>query len=94
MYDWKDCEYLIKKFRENNIANKNSTIYCEYKFGPLTTRRRNLALAERKKLKAEGEILGGYVAYPARLMVKTTAKSNYFMIKDFSSAKVEFGKRD
>jgi len=96
LYDWKDGEFIIDELRKNNIKNK-SPISCEQKYGPLTTQRRNLALAERKVLKDKGEICAGYIAFPAKLMVKTSFRkgSKYFMIKDFSKAPIDFsGKRD
>ena len=65
-------------------------MYCEYKFGPLTTRRRSMALQERKGLKAEGKITSGYIAYPAKLMVKLRGEDQYKLHKDFSKAKVDW----
>ena len=95
MYDWKDCEYLMKKFREHNINNPGSKVRVEYKYGPLTTKRRNLAMAERKRLKSTGGMVSAYVAYSAKLMVKTSPHGKYKLHQDFSNAKVEFGgKRD
>ena len=93
-YCWKESQYVLDEFRKNNIANKDSKVSCENKYGPLTTRRRNLALAERKSLKDKGEIMNGYIAFPAKLMVRTTPRSKYFMIKDFTTTQIEFGKRD
>ena len=94
LYDWKDSEFCLEKFRNNNVNNKDSKIYCEQKYGTITTKRRNAAMAERKALKEKGETVAGYVAYPARLMVKTSFRkgSNYFLKKDFSNAPI--GMRD
>ena len=94
IYDWKDCELIIEKFRLHNMSNPTSPIRVEYKYGPLTTKRRNLAMAERKRLKDNGDIISAYVAYPAKLMVKSTRSEKYKLQQDFSQAKVEFGKRD
>ena len=93
IYDWKDCEALIEKFREHNMANRDSPLRVEYKYGPLTTKRRSLALNERRTLKQNGAIISGYVAYPARLMVKTEPAGKYSEYKDFSKTKIDFKKK-
>ena len=62
MYSWKSCEEIIWK------ARSNRTMYVDYKYGPITTKRRNLALQKRRELINSGEIVKGHVAYPARLM--------------------------
>ena len=36
-------------------------------------------------MKEAGEIVSGYVAYPARLMTKAAGSSEYRMVEDFSS---------
>ena len=51
IYDWKDCEVMIEKFREHNMTNRDSPLRVEYKYGPLTTKRRSLALNKRRTLK-------------------------------------------
>ena len=46
---------------------------------------------KRKSLKTSGEIISGYIAYPARLMVKRPGASrndNYILYEDFS--KIEY----
>ena len=90
IYDWKECEKLVDNFRKNNIADRSSQIQCEYKYGPMTTRRRNMALVERKRLKESGELVSGYVAYPAKLMVKKRGEKEYKLHMDFSRSKVEW----
>ena len=87
IYDWKDCERLTEAFRKNNIQ-KRSKVQCDYKYGPKTTRRRNMALNERKTLKSQGKIVSGYVAYPAKLMVKLQGEQDYKLHKDFSKAEI------
>ena len=49
-----------------------------------------MALKKRSELKRDGKIVSGYVAYPARLMVKADSTSGYELVKDFSKEKVEF----
>ena len=39
LYDWKDAEYIKKIFTHINIKDKQFRIYCEQKYGPLTTAR-------------------------------------------------------
>ena len=82
---------VIDNFRNQNIAKK-TTVTADYKYGPLTSKRRSLAMLERKKLKDNNEIVSGYVAFPARLMVKTSNRegSKYKLHKDFSKEKVSF----
>lgn len=96
LYKWPDAERIVDAFRKYNIANPEHAVSCDFKYGPLTTRRRNMAFLERKKMKERGEIVSGYVAYPARLMVKTSRRqgTKYICQKDFSHEPVSFGKRD
>ena len=93
-HDWKDSEWLKTIFRKNNMNNPGCHIYCEQKFGSKTTQRRNQAMVMRKKLKDDGKIFNGYVAYPARLMVKTSDArgAKYILEKDFSKDEVNFGR--
>ena len=93
-YDWKDCELVKTDFRKNNMNNPSCHIYAEQKFGPKTTMRRNMAMIMRKELKNENEIVNGYVAYPARLMVKTSTikGAKYICKKDFSKEEVIFNR--
>ena len=76
------------------MNNPSCRIYAEQKFGPKTTLRRNMALVMRKQLKNDNGILNGYVAYPARLMVKTSAikGAKYVCKQDFSKEEVAFGR--
>ena len=86
VYQWEHCERLVEDFRKLNISGQTN-IQVEYKYGPRTTWRRNQALMKRKHLKTSGEIMSGYVAYPARLYVKrpgATREDKYVMIQDFS----------
>ena len=91
--NWKDSELVKNKFLKNSISNNNnSTVYADQKFGPLTTARRSNALKLRKELKAAGTIASGFVAFPAKLMVKVTHDKNerYVMRRDFSKDEVKF----
>ena len=90
--DWRDSERVKEAMRKININNTDSKVYCENKFGPRTTVRRNLALKERKRLIAEGTIFNGYVSHPARLMAKDSrAKGDkYKLWHDYSKEPVKF----
>ena len=72
------------------ISEKEFKITADQKYGPITTRRRGLALRKRKELKAQGVIAGGYVKFPARLMVNlpgnvdVEGRKIYTMHTDFS----------
>jgi len=79
MMCWKDCEHIIRSFR-----NSNTGIRVDYKYGPRTTRRRNMALQHRMELKKKGELDQGYVKYPAKLMGRKRNDKEYKLIKDFS----------
>ena len=93
-YDWKDSEFVKHQFRLNNMNNSRSRTYAEQKYGPRTTVRRNQAMVLRKQLKEAGSITSGYVAHPARLMVKHTTNRNEHFIcqRDFSKDEVKFGR--
>ena len=79
MHSWKDCEDIIDTFRKNN-----SGVYVDYKYGPMTTKRRNLALQLRKELKQKGEIDQAFISYPAKLKGRKRGEREYKVIKDFS----------
>lgn len=90
LYSWEVCEKLVEDFRQLNIQG-HSYIRVEYKYGPWTTYRRNQALLRRKELKEAGDIMSGFVAYPARLMIKRPGRSRtdpYELYEDFSKIKV------
>ena len=82
MFKWKDCEEIIWE------ARQKKSVLVDYKYGPLTTRRRNLALQLRRTLINEGTIVKAHVAYPARLMGKSATDKKYREIKDFSKTDV------
>ena len=47
---------------------------------------------KRKELKSQGKIVGGYVAFPAKLMIKKTLQSKYELAHDFSNIDVNYHK--
>ena len=79
MHSWKDCERIIEHFRKDG-----SNIFVDYKYGPRTTKRRNLALKLRQELKQKNELRQAYISYPAKLMGKRTGETRYSLIEDFS----------
>jgi len=83
--DWRDSERTKDAFRKA----KNG-VFADQKVGPRTTKRRDMALKERKRLIEQSIIYNGYVAHPARLMVKDTLVrgAKYKMFKDFSKEPV------
>ena len=91
-FSWKESEYVKGQFRASNVENHSSTIFCEQKYGPRTTVRRNQAMMLRKQLKGNNQIASGYVAFPARLMVKYTSNRDerYICKRDFSKEEVKF----
>jgi len=80
-YDWKSSEFIKRQFRFNATE-----LQCDNKYGSRTSARRNLAMKERKRLKDNGSIAGGYVDFPARLMVRDSNARGvkYYLKKDFS----------
>ena len=89
--DWRDSERVKEAFRKNNANNNSNTkVFCENKFGPRTTVRRNLALKERKQLIENGQISNGYISHPARLMARETRGGKYKLWRDFSKEPVKF----
>ena len=93
LYCWSDCENITKSFRFYNMENPGYKIYANYKYGRLTTMRRNEALKLRKELKASNEITQGYIQYPARLMVKHGGEETFRCHRDFSKEKVIFKRK-
>jgi hypothetical protein len=95
MHSWDLCQTIIETFRSKNIRNPEFQIMADQKYGPLTTRRRSLAFQKRKELKANGEISGGYVNFPAKLMVNVggqvdnLGKKIYKLHTDFSKHEIQ-----
>ena len=95
LHSWDLCRTIIETFRLKCVRNADFNIAAEQKYGPLTTRRRSLALKKRKELKENGEITGGYVDFPARLMVNingqvnTEGKKLYRLHTNFSNYELE-----
>lgn len=88
-YDWNDSELVKLKFRAAAMKGKVKGIFVDQKYGPLTTWRRNHALMERRKLIGDKTISNGFVAYPAKLMVKKNkTDKKYFLHKDFSEMEI------
>ena len=93
-HSWDLCQEILDSFRLLNIKDRNFKISAEQKYGPLTTKRRQLAFTLRKKLKETGVITSGYVDFPARLIVNLNGELNvdgkkvYRLHKNFSKAQV------
>ena len=87
---WDLPQNIIEVFRQKNINDRNFVIHAEQKYGPMTSKRRNLALQKRKELKGIGAITSGYIDFPARLMVNVNntvnreGKKLYICHTDFS----------
>ena len=90
--DWRDSEKAKDEYRKINFTKRDSVVFCEQKYGPRTTVRRNTAMKERKRLIETNTIISGYVSHPARLMVKdSNAKgAKYKLWRDFSKEPVKF----
>ena len=88
--DWRNSE-RIKDCFFNRPANFD--VFVDQKYGKRTTWRRNQALKKRKDLKAKGDIVSGYVKYPAVLMVKKRHGLKYEEFDNFSKMPVVFEER-
>ena len=85
-YDWNDSE-KIKSLSRMNSAGHN--VFVEQRYGPDTQYRKNQAMILRREMKDAGKISAGYVAYPAKLMVKFNKNDKkYVCHKDFSKIPV------
>ena len=93
--NWELPQLILNEFRKKRINDPTFDIYAEQMYGPMTSQRRNLAFQARKKLKEEGSIVSGYVAFPARLMVNLPGevdrmgKKYYKLHENFSDHEVE-----
>jgi len=47
---WPDTVTITDDFRKKNIEDRNFKLSIDYKYGPMTTKRRSLAFQERRKL--------------------------------------------
>ena len=63
--------------------NKNTPIRHERQYTASVNERRNAAMLERKRLKEAGEIIAGYLEYPAKLMVKKAGETKYTLKDTF-----------
>ena len=75
-------------------------ISADQKYGPITTKRRQMAFQVRKELKENGSITSGYVDFPAKLMVNIPGqvtgdgKKLYKCYRNFSKDAVEWKKNE
>ena len=92
LFSWEDCEDIVEAFRKSNINDSTFGIYASYKYGRITTARRNEALKTRKALKASGQITKGYLAYPAKLMVQYQGETQFQEHENFSKLKITFAR--
>ena len=66
---WELSQQIIEKLRVVCIRDRTFTISADQMYGPITSRRRNLAFQKRKELIQQGVITSAYVNFPAKLMV-------------------------
>ena len=95
-HGWDICQAIIKSLKQKCIADNAFEISADQKYGPLTTKRRQLAFTMRRQLKDAGIVGSSYVDFPARLMVNypgemtLDGKKVYKIHKDFSKDPVDF----
>ena len=80
--DWRNSEYIKEIFANRNSTLKN--VYCEQKYGPLTSWRRSQAMKKRRELLDNKLIEKGYVNFPAILMVLKPGNKIYELEMDYS----------
>ena len=82
LFNWNHVELIKNEWWKHG---KDSHVYIDQRYGPDTTWRRNKALEMRRSLKANKEIVAGYVQYPAKLLVKYRATDRKYQLHhDFS----------
>ena len=69
-------------------ARKKRNLLTDYKYGPLATKRGNMAMKKRRELLNDGTVIQAHVAYPARLMGRVRKDQRYSVIEDFSKVEV------
>ena len=95
-HSWDLCQKVIEVFRQKCIEDVNFNIAADQKYGPLTSKRRQMAFQLRRQLLDAGHISSGFVDFPAKLMVnvpgerRPDGKKLYKQHKNFSSDAVEF----
>ena len=92
-HSWDLCQLILQTFGRKCIDDHDFPIAAEQKYGPLTSKRRQLALRARKELKKAGTIVSGYVDFPAKLFVNYPGevienKKVYRLHTNFSKHKV------
>ena len=85
---WDDCERLVNKSSKLKSRNGEPRVSFHYKYGPLTTQKRNEALKMRKELMASDSIFAGKLKYPAKLMVCYGENDHFVEHVDFSETKI------
>lgn len=92
-HSWDLPQKCIEVFRQKNINDRSFKISAEQKYGPITTKRRNLAFKLRRELIDNKTISSAYVAFPARLMISNSTdaagKKLYKCHTDFSTTLIE-----
>ena len=89
------CQDIIEIFKQKCIQEPNFHIAAEQKYGPLTSKRRQLAFQLRRQLLDAGTIVSGYVDFPAKLMVNFPGevrgdnKKLYKLHENFSKHQVD-----
>ena len=69
LHSWDLCQVILKTFQQKCINDRNFPISVEQKYGPMTTKRRQMALQLRKELIESGNITSGFLEFPAKLLV-------------------------
>ena len=92
-HSWSVCQTIIEAFRKKCASDREFKIYVDQMYGPMTTKRRNMAMQCRKQLKDEGLISGGYVDFPAKLFVNRMGNVDAEGKKIFTFHS-DFSKRD
>lgn len=78
-YSWKDSERIKEDLARLQKANKKLPFRAEQMYSQSLTKRRNIAMTERKSLIESKSIVSGYLAFPATLMIKLDSSDTKYV---------------
>ena len=84
-FDWNDAQFVLNTISKLKSKDKNITFKIDQMYTNSVMERRNLALKARKELiqDPENSIIQGYLAYPAKLMVKEENGTKFTFYKAY-----------
>ena len=83
LFSTEDVKTYLDGFRNLNMNNRDMKIIISQQFSDKLSIRRNEAMIKRRELKTNGQIISGYVEYPATLMIKKAGDKKYSVEQEF-----------